>query len=189
MDPYFPPPGAVPPTEWTPPTPPSRPAHGVGGGAIAAIAGGAAALFLVLSVPVGIAAATFGEELAVVLADSEATSWAGPEIDPVDRLQSGETLYTFPAALENYGDGRYGALCPASYVEGCWQSAVFTEADCGSVLVRLGFSNDPTALEPERMETIELRDVIAYDATPVVFGNDDYEYGWVADLVCQLTES
>jgi len=160
----------------------------VGGGAIAAIAGGAAALFLVLLVPVSFAAVHLGEQFAVV-AGGQVDDSAASASELVDRLQSGETRYTFPAALENYGDGRYSGLCPAEYAEGCWQSAVFTESDCATVSVVLGFSNDPDGYAPEQTTTIELHDVVPYEATPVVFGNDGFEYGWVADVLCPLTES
>lgn len=182
MDP-FPPPQGLP--SHVPPSPRVRE---VGGGAIAAIVCGAAALFLILLVPVGLAASSFAQQLAVVVgAQGAGAAPAGSEL--VDRRQSGETRYTFPAALENYGDGRYSAQCPSSYVEGCWQSAVFTEADCGNVLITLGFSNDPDGFEAERTDSMVLRDVVANEPTPVVFGNDGYEFGWVADVVCQLAES
>lgn len=160
----------------------------MGGGAIAAIVGGAAALFLVLLLPVSFAAVHFGQQLGVVLAEqADGTAAAGSEL--VDRLQSGETRYSFPAALENYGDGRYSGLCPVEYDEGCWQSAVFTESDCATVSVVLWFSNDPDGYEPEQTATIELHDVVPYEAAPVVFGNDGFEYGWVADVRCPLAES
>ncbi|GAA2459203.1 hypothetical protein [Agromyces soli] len=182
MDPYSPLPGPA------PQSPPPTRARGVGGGVIAASAGGAAALFLVLLVPVSFAAVHLGQQFAVVV-DGQADGSAAAASELVDRLQSGETRYTFPAALENYGDGRYSGLCPAEYAEGCWQSAVFTESDCATVSVVLWFSNDPEGYEPEQTATIELHDVVPYEAAPVVFGNDGFEYGWVADVLCPVAES
>jgi hypothetical protein len=110
--------------------------------------------------------------------------------DPaVERYQSGETLFAFPAALEYYGDFRYAAECPAEYEQGCWQSALFTEADCDSLQIQLGFGNDFDAMFPEHLETMEKQDVIGNEATIVVFGNDDYGYGWINQVTCLDTPS
>ena len=109
---------------------------------------------------------------------------AGGEWEPVERYQSGETLYTFPAALEFYYDGRYDDSCPAGFDDGCWQTALFTDADCAAMQVEIGFSNDPDAYEPEYTEVFSRTDVVGNEATPVVYGNDQYDYGWVDDVVC-----
>jgi hypothetical protein len=105
--------------------------------------------------------------------------------DPdVDRLEAWETAFTFPAALEFYSDGRYGHLCDAQYSEGCWESALFTEADCAQLEIELGFANNPKALSPERSSTLTETDVVAFDTVPVVFGDDEFDYGWIEDVRC-----
>ena len=110
---------------------------------------------------------------------------AGESGDPaVERFQSGETLFAFPAAIEFYADDRYGAECPAEHEQGCWQSALFTEADCDTLQIQLGFGNDADAMFPEHLETIEKQDVLGNEATIVVFGNDDYGYGWINQVTC-----
>jgi hypothetical protein len=102
----------------------------------------------------------------------------------VEHYYSGETLYTFPAALEIYSDGRYWAECPAEHEQGCWEMALITESDCAALEVTLGFSIDETAWEPDATELARIDDVTGYAATPVVFGNDDYPYGWITEVVC-----
>ena len=92
--------------------------------------------------------------------------------------------FAFPAALELYGDNRYGDECPADYEQGCWQAALFTEADCDTLQVQLGFANDAEAAFPEYFEAVEKQDVIGYEATIVVFGHDDYGYGWINQVTC-----
>jgi len=167
----------------TPPTdaPTDAPARrrGLSRGAIIGIVAGSAAL---------VALITFAAIGAVKLASQVATtareaieSAAG---EAVDRYQTGETLFTFPAALEIYSDGRYSAECSSDYAQGCWQMALFTEADCDAMQIQLGFTNDVDALLPDHTETIEKRDVVGNEATIVVFGNDDYGYGWINQVTC-----
>ena len=102
----------------------------------------------------------------------------------VERLQSGETLFSFPAALEAYYDGRYTAECPLEYANGCWEQALFTEADCDTMQVQIGFTNDAEAFLPDHTETIEKQGVLGNESTVVVFGNDDYGYGWINQVTC-----
>ena len=83
-----------------------------------------------------------------------------------------------------YADGRYNPDCPPGFAVGCWQMALFTEADCDALQVEVGFSNDPDALLPDHIETIDSTDVVGDEATPLVFGNDDYEVGWVNQVTC-----
>ncbi len=102
----------------------------------------------------------------------------------VERFESSETFFTFPAALEIYADGRYNPQCPPGFASGCWQMALFTEADCATLEVELGYSSDIDAALPDETETVHLEAVEAGEETPLVFGNDDYEYGWVNQVTC-----
>ena len=102
----------------------------------------------------------------------------------VERFESSETFFTFPAALEIYADGRYNPQCPPGFASGCWQMALFTESDCSTLEVELGYSSDIDAALPDQTETIQLEGVKAGEETPLVFGNDEYEYGWVNQLTC-----
>ena len=107
----------------------------------------------------------------------------------VERYQSGETQFDFPAALEYYTDNRYDDLCSDGYASGCWQTALFTEADCGTLEVTVAYSNDAEAWPGDEEATIEIEHVLASEETPVVFGNDDYGYGWVEQVACLDTMS
>jgi hypothetical protein len=103
----------------------------------------------------------------------------------VTRYESSETLYTFPAALEQYSDGRYGDLCPTTYSEGCWEWALFTLDDCGSLRVDFAYSNDPDpSTTAEARESTTFTHVVADTAQPVVFGNDGYDIAWISDVAC-----
>ena len=62
--------------------------------------------------------------------------------------------------------------------------ALFTEADCDALQVELGFSNDADAPLPDSIETLDVADVVSGEATPIVFGNDDYVFGWVDQVTC-----
>ena len=109
----------------------------------------------------------------------------GAAAGSVTRYESGETLYTFPAALEQYSDGRYGDLCPTNYADGCWEWALFTVDDCGTLQVDFAYSNDPDPTAPaEARETTTYTNVAADTAQPVVFGNDDYDIAWINDVTC-----
>ena len=145
-------------------------------GAIAGIVAGGVALLALI---------TFGMIGAVnLVTQAAATAQEVVEDSSMDRYQSGETNYAFFAALEIYYDGRYDAQCPTEFDGACWQNALFTEADCETMQVALGYSDDMNALAPDFTETIEIRDVIAYEATPVVYGNHDYGYSWIAQVTC-----
>ena len=50
--------------------------------------------------------------------------------------------------------------------------------------VELAYSSDIDAALPEQTETVQLQGVTAGEETPLVFGNDDYEYGWVNQVTC-----
>ncbi|GAA2028497.1 hypothetical protein GCM10009819_10160 [Agromyces tropicus] len=109
---------------------------------------------------------------------------ATSDSDDVERYEARDTGFEFPAALELYADGRYNGDCSTAYLEGCWQSALFTEADCTELEVTLGFSDRATALRPDATDTVVLRDVVHGRAVPVVFGNDDFDYGWIDQVAC-----
>lgn len=166
-----------------------QPRRGLSGGAIAGIvAGGVALLALVTfgiigAVNLATQAATTAQE-AIEEEIEDATGGDSGAVSDVERYESSETFFTFPAAMELYLDGRYDAECSLEYTQGCWQSALFTEADCDTLQVQLGFSNDADALLPDHLETVEIDDVVAEDATPVVWGNDDYGYGWINQVTC-----
>lgn len=124
------------------------------------------------------------EEHAASENSSDAVDSEEPELADKERFFSGETLYSFPAAVEVYYDGRYDADCSFDFAYGCWQMALFTEASCTTMQVELGYSNDPDGFAPEQTESIGFADVVGYEATVVVFGNDDYDYGWINDVTC-----
>jgi hypothetical protein len=153
-------------------------------GIVLAIAGGSLVLIALFG------AAAFGATKLVEQLDTALPLPAGEPIaddealPDMERFFSGETLFTFPAALEMYSDGRYDDRCPTSYEWGCWQMALFPEQACVSMQVDLGFSNDADAYEPEILrETVEAH-VDANAPTIIVFGNDEYEYGWIHDVSC-----
>ena len=102
----------------------------------------------------------------------------------VERFESSETFFTFPAALEIYADGRYNPQCPPGFASGCWQMALFTEADCARSRSNSGTRATSTRRCPTQTETVQLEGVEAGEETPLVFGNDDYEYGWVNQVTC-----
>ena len=146
------------------------------GGAITGIVAGGVALLALI---------TFGIIGGVnLVTQAAATAQEAVEDSMVDRYQSGETRYAFFAALEIYYDGRYDAQCPTEFDGACWQNALFTEVDCETMQVALAFTDDMNAVAPDFTETIEIRDVIAYEPTPVVYGNHDYGYGWIAQVTC-----
>lgn len=173
-------------------------------GAVIGIVAGAVALVAVLAVA-GVGAAllaTSAIEQSRVAAEEEAArvaeeSEAGidePDEAPaesadgsagIERIEADEAAFTFPAALEMYADGRYAHLCGLEHLEGCWESAVFVEADCATVEIELGFSNDDDMWAPaEETRTITESDVATGEALPIVFGNDAYDYGWLQDVRC-----
>jgi hypothetical protein len=171
-------------------------------GAVIGIVAGAVALVAVLAVA-GVGAALLAssaiEQSRVAAEESEAAEAAEAGIDEpveapaesadgsagVERIEADETAFTSPAALEMYADGRYAHLCGLEHLEGCWESAVFVEADCATVEIELGFSNDEDMWAPaEETRTITESDVTTGEALPVVFGNDAYDYGWLQDVRC-----
>jgi hypothetical protein len=184
--------------------------RGLSRGAIIGIVAGGLALVAVLVIAGIVAvqvARQFGEQFAAppvveetVPGDEAGTAEPGDEpgddeiaggdatpeaTDPnVERLEASETFFTFPAAIEFYSDGRYGHLCGLEYLEGCWESALFTEQDCAALEIDLGFANDIDAIRPEETRMVTEAEVAAGEATPVVFGNDAYDYGWVENIRC-----
>lgn len=164
--------------------------RGLSGGAIAGIvAGGVALLALITFGAIGAVnlvtqAATTAQEAIEEGLDEPMPGDANGSEDGVDRYESSETYFAFPAALEFYLDGRYDAQCSTEYQQGCWEAALFTESDCETLQVQLGFSNDAEAPTPDATDTIEIVDVVADAPTPVVYGNDDYAYGWINQVTC-----
>lgn len=102
----------------------------------------------------------------------------------VERYFSGETLYTFPAALEIYSDDRYGDRCDEEFAQGCWQMALFTEQNCTSMEVVLAFSNHETSPKPQSTTPTFESNVEGNTATVIVFGDDDYDYAWISEVIC-----
>jgi hypothetical protein len=157
--------------------------------AITGIVAGAVAVVVLLSFAVvgAVGLVTDAAESVNEAIEEEADRGAGedPAAPPsVERYSTSETRFIFPAALEVYADGRYNPDCPTGFAYGCWQMALFTEADCDALEVELGFSNDPDALLPDHIETLDVEDVVGDEATPLVFGHDDYEVGWVNQVTC-----
>ena len=143
------------------------------------VAASAAVVALVVAAVLG--ATRLAEQLvdeAAVLADDPA--WTGETI----RSSSDETLLTFPAALEECTDGRYWQECPDEFREACWQMAIIPEDSCASLEVDLEFTNDESAWSGDEQRTLAFTDAAAGTAIPVVFGHDDYDWAWVADVRC-----
>ncbi|MCD2442710.1 hypothetical protein LQ757_10540 [Agromyces sp. SYSU K20354] len=63
--------------------------------------------------------------------------------------------------------------------------AVFTEADCATLDVSLGFTlyHSPQS-EPIHFEHVARHDVRAGQAVEIVFGQDEYPYGLISDVTC-----
>lgn len=165
---------------------PSSPRRRLSGGAIAGIvAGGVALIALVTFAAISAAGLVTDAVTAATEALESASGGTGDtELADVERYQSGETLFDFFAALEVYNDGRYSAECPSEYAQGCWQMALFTEADCDAMEIELAFTDDVDAILPDHVETLSRQDVVGNEATVVVFGNDEFAYGWINQVTC-----
>jgi hypothetical protein len=171
--------------------------RGLSRGAIIGIVAGAVALLGLITV-IGIGAATLatttadavnGAIGAIEASASDAASDGSGETEfaDVERYQSGETMYAFAAALELYNDGRLDAECPSEYKYGCWEMALFTEANCDTMEIELGFTNDIDAMLPDYVETVEKTNVLGNEPTNVVFGHDDYDFGWINQVTCVVS--
>ncbi|MDQ0575995.1 hypothetical protein [Agromyces albus] len=86
--------------------------------------------------------------------------------------------------MEAYADGRYTKFCPFAFESGCWETALITEASCAALEMDLHYANDAGAWTGEHTETIEKADVTGGEFTPVVFGHDEYDVGWIHDVRC-----
>lgn len=138
---------------------------------------------LAIFVGAGIGAAWLAGQLSERASAVEDPAEPGPTAD-VERYSADEASFTFPAAMEQYYDLRYADRCPAEFTSGCWETAVITESSCASLQVDLEFTNDGDDWIVQARETIAAADVAAGDITPVVFGHDGYDYGWIADVRC-----
>ena len=156
-------------------------------GAIIGIAAGGLAVLAVVAASI-LGAASLATQFTSIAEEAIESATGdgieGSEFDDVERYESSETAFTFPAALEYYNDGRLDADCPSDYLQGCWQTAVFPEASCSTMRVDLAFSDSPTDPAPEHVETVERHDTKASEAVEVVFGQDEYDYGWINDVTC-----
>lgn len=157
--------------------------RGLSGGAIAGIVA-AGVVVLALLVGAGVAIGVGLPALTNAIAEDRSEAATEPAADSIEWYQSDETGFTFPAALEVYYDGRLTEECPDDYLEGCWQMAVYPDADCTSLEVTVVYTDDEDGWAIEETDTFRLHDVVEYERTPVVFGNDDYQFGWLDDLVC-----
>jgi hypothetical protein len=119
----------------------------------------------------------FVDEVSVL---AEQPEWTGETI----RYSSDETLFTFPAAMEEYFDGRYWDECPDEFAGFCWQWAVIPEESCTSLEVDLEFTEDESAWTGDEREVVAFTDVEAGEVTPLVFGHHDYDWAWIADVRC-----
>ena len=168
--------------------PPTAARNRLSTGAIIGIAaGGVAVLELVAAAIFGAASLATQFTSTAQVAIESATGGEGledSEFDDVERYESSETAFTFPAAIELYNDGRLDAECPSDYLEGCWQAALFPDESCSTMRVELAFSDSPTDPEPEFVESVEQPDAQAGEPVDVVFGHDEYDYGWIIDVTC-----
>jgi|GEM_PF-2762034 len=169
------------------------PRRGLSGGAVAAIvAGGVVVVAVLVAGGIGLFGLVRGIAETAMVQSSQSSDPAGsPDSagpgavgDVVERLEPDETGYEFASALEAYWDGRYDDRCAIGFVEGCWQMALFTEADCDVLEVILVFNDDADSWVAEETETRQVSDVRAGEAVPVVFGNDDREFGWIDQVRC-----
>jgi hypothetical protein len=138
---------------------------------------------LALFVAAGVGATKLVERL-----ESRASAFDEPvqTYDPADveSYSADEMYFSFPAAMEIYADGRYTKSCPLEFEYGCWETALITEASCAALEIHLQYSNDADAWTGEYTETMPKADVIGGAITPVVFGNDGYDFGWIHDVRC-----
>ncbi|MFF2277312.1 hypothetical protein [Agromyces sp. NPDC058126] len=150
----------------------------------------ACVVLLALVVGIGFGAVALGERLAT-LAESagDTTTDDEPTDEPVDHYSPAETMFTFPAALEFYFDGRYTDKCPAEYELGCWEAAVIPEAPCAIMTVSFAYAATEEQPEPDLVDSERFYDVAAGEIVPIVFGNDDFEYGWPLDVTCHSSAS
>ncbi|WP_353815693.1 hypothetical protein [Agromyces sp. SYSU T00266] len=165
----------------------AAPRRRLSGGAVAGIvAGGVVAVALLVAGGIGLYGLVRGvaETTIAESADSFEPAAPGAVGGEVERYEPYETGYDFASALEMYWDGRYDDRCAIGFVEGCWQMALFTEADCDELEVTLVFNDDADSWVADETETRLVSDVRADEAVPVVFGNDDREFGWIDQVRC-----
>jgi hypothetical protein len=154
------------------------------GAIVGIVAGSVAVAALITFAAIGAANLVTNTITAATEREQAGSGSSGTELPDVERYQSGETGYAFYSALEVYNDNRYGAQCSLEFEQGCWQMALFPDADCDAMEIELGFTNDIDAIEPEHVEVVERAGVLGNEATVVVFGNDDYDYGWISQVTC-----
>lgn len=134
-------------------------------------------------VATGIGAAKLAEQLGeAASALDEPTQTYSPQ--GVETFSADDMYFTFPAAMEAYTDGRYTKFCALEFEYGCWETALITEASCAALEIDLHFSNDAEAWTGEHIETMSKADVLEGAITPVVFGHDGYDFGWIHDVRC-----
>lgn len=174
-------PAAAGPSAAGPFGPPSQPRkRGLSTGWIVGIAAGSV-LLVALVVGIGFGAVALGERIATLAESSEET---GVDDESVEHYSARATMFSFPAALEYYFDGRYSDECAADLELGCWEAAVIPEQSCAIMTVTYGFAATEDQLEPDLVESDRFYDVEAGEVVPIVFGNDEYEYGWPIDVTC-----
>lgn len=162
------------------PTPARRSGRGRRVGLVAGIvAASAGVVALIVGAAFGATrlAEQFADEVSVL---AEQPEWTGETL----RYSSDETLYSFPAAMEEYYDGRYWDECPEEFAGECWQLAVIPEASCAALEVDLEFTDDESSWTGDEREVVPFTDVEAGEVTPVVFGHHDYDWAWIADVRC-----
>ena len=167
-------------TGFANPTKPA-PRRGLSKGWIAGIVAGASVL--VIGLIVGL---VFG----VTALTERMTEFTQPELEggfdseAVDHYSAAETMFTFPAALEHYTDGRYTEQCPLDFEQGCWTSAVIPEEECEIMIVTISFASTLEQETSDYDQTLRYFDVAAGETTPVVYGNDEYASSWIQDVTC-----
>jgi len=108
----------------------------------------------------------------------------GPYAEDAVSYSAAQTHFSFPAAVEQYSDGRYADRCPAGFGVGCWQMAVITEASCASLEVEVAYTHEETAWTGDEQETLAFTEVAAGAVIPLVFASDEYEWAWIEDVRC-----
>jgi hypothetical protein len=127
--------------------------------------------------------AFLGSALVTRLAEDPGAVLAGESQEPV-HYTSGETLYTFPASVDYFVDDRYLERCSTELANGCWTAAVYPEADCALLEVSFAFSHDEDAVAPDFTRTTLQSKARAAEPVVLAWGDDDYDYSWIGDVVC-----
>ncbi|MFB6611903.1 hypothetical protein ACFCVO_16360 [Agromyces sp. NPDC056379] len=154
------------------------PRRGLSKGWIAGIVAGASVVVIGLIVGLVFGVTALTERFTELAKQQPEGEW-----EPAEFIPSNELMFTFPASIEWYSDGRHLDQCPTDAINGCWDVAVIPEDDCDAMLVELGFTGtpaDPVSTYEER----EFNDARAGEPSIVVFWNNAAESAWISDVRC-----